>query len=73
MNLNEDVLRLLTIKVDALEEGQSAMLRKREDSDRDDRGDRGGRRFDRGGGGGDRGFRAPRPAEGGNFAQGGEG
>ena len=50
MRINEDVLRVLTIKVDALEEGQSAMLRKREDSDRDDRGDRGDRRprFDRG-------------------------
>ena len=53
--INEDVLRFLTIKVDELEEGPSAMMQKR---DRDDRGDRGG--FgDRGGGGfrdrGDRG------------------
>jgi len=49
LGLNEDVLRLLTIRVDELEEGQSAMLRKREESDRDDRGDRrgGGGRFDR--------------------------
>ncbi len=65
LGLNEDVLRILTLKVDELEEGQSAMLRKREDSDRDDRGDRGDRRggagrFDRG----DRPFRAPRPQEG---------
>ena len=49
MRINEDVIRLLTIRVDAHEEGPSAMLRKREDSDRDDRGERGERR---GGGGG---------------------
>jgi small subunit ribosomal protein S6 len=44
--LNEDVLRYLTIRVEELEEGPSAMMRK---SDRDDRGDRGDRgdRFDR--------------------------
>ena len=43
--LNEDVLRYLTIRVDALEEGPSAMMRKsdRDDRDRGDRGDRGGR------------------------------
>ena len=40
--LNEDVIRFLTIRVDAHEEGPSAMLRK---SDRDDRGDRPGGRF----------------------------
>jgi small subunit ribosomal protein S6 len=34
--LNEDVLRYLTIRVEALEEGPSAMLRK-SDRDRDDR------------------------------------
>ena len=70
MSLNEDVLRILTIRVDEHEEGQSAMLRKREDSDRDDRGDRGDRR---GGGGGrfDRPApRGPRPSEGGYQAQG---
>jgi small subunit ribosomal protein S6 len=39
MGLSEDVLRFLTVKVDAHEEGPSAMLQKR---DRDDRGDRGG-------------------------------
>ena len=50
--LSEDVLRYLTIRVEELEEGPSAMMRK---SDRDDRGDRGGRFGDRGfGGGGDR-------------------
>jgi small subunit ribosomal protein S6 len=55
--LNEDVLRYLTIRVDALEEGPSAMMRK-SDRDRDERGERGDRgdRFDRG----DRGDRGPR-------------
>ncbi|MGE3146041.1 MAG: 30S ribosomal protein S6 [Pseudorhodoplanes sp.] len=59
--LNEDVLRFMTVRVDALEEGPSAMMRK---SDRDDRGERGDRGFgDRGFGGGGRGFdrdRGPR-------------
>lgn len=44
--LHEDVLRYLTIRVDALEDGPSAMMRK-SDRDRDDRvgrDDRGGRR-----------------------------
>ena len=64
MRINEDVIRLLTVRVDKLEEGQSAMLRKRDDSDRDDKGERGDRRggggrFDRGDRGGSRG---PRPA-----------
>jgi small subunit ribosomal protein S6 len=59
MRINEDVLRFLTLRVDAFEEGPSAMLRKREDSDREDRGDRRGR-FDRGDRG-DRGDRADRP------------
>ena len=40
--LNEDVLRYLTIRVEALEEGPSAMMRKSDRDDRD-RGDRGGR------------------------------
>jgi len=51
MGINEDVLRLLTLRVEAHEEVPSAMMRKREDSDRADRGDRGDR--------GDR--RGPRP------------
>jgi small subunit ribosomal protein S6 len=65
--LNEDVLRYLTVRVDAHEEGPSAMMRK---SDRDrDRDDRGGgfrdRDRDRGGDRGgdrrrDRGERPPR-------------
>jgi small subunit ribosomal protein S6 len=51
--LNEDVLRYLTIRVDELEEGPSAMMRRAErDRDRDDRrgdrDDRRGDRFDRG-------------------------
>jgi small subunit ribosomal protein S6 len=40
--LNEDVLRYLTIRVDQLEEGPSAMMRKA-DRDREERGERGGR------------------------------
>jgi small subunit ribosomal protein S6 len=50
--LNEDVVRYLTIRVDAHEDGPSAMMRRTErDRDRDDRRDRG----DRGDRGGDRG------------------
>ena len=45
MRINEDILRFMTIKVEELEEGPSAMLQKR---DRDDRPERGGDRFDRG-------------------------
>ena len=41
--LNEDVLRYLTIRVEAHEEGPSAMMRK-SDRDRDERGGRGERR-----------------------------
>jgi small subunit ribosomal protein S6 len=56
MRLSEDVLRFITIRVDELEEGPSAMMRKVDrDRDRDDRhggGGGGGRdRPDRGGGG----------------------
>jgi small subunit ribosomal protein S6 len=50
--INEDIIRILTIRVDELEEGPSAMMQKR---DRDDRGDRDGR-----GGGGRFGDRGPR-------------
>lgn len=64
--ISEDVLRYITIRVEALEEGPSAMMRK-VDRDRDDRGDRGPRSFgdrDRGdrdrGDRGDRGDRPPR-------------
>ncbi|MEX0852390.1 MAG: 30S ribosomal protein S6 [Bauldia sp.] len=52
--LNEDVLRSLTIRVEAHEEGPSAMMQKR-DRDRDDR--RGGRFGDRERGDRDRGDR----------------
>jgi small subunit ribosomal protein S6 len=69
MRINEDILRFMTVRVDELEEGPSAMLQKRDRDDRDDRGDRGfggggrfgggGGRFGGGGGGG--GGRGPRP------------
>jgi small subunit ribosomal protein S6 len=56
MRINEDILRFMTVRVDELEEGPSAMMQKRDRDDRDgerggrpDRGDRGGDRF-----GGDR-------------------
>jgi small subunit ribosomal protein S6 len=53
--LNEDVVRYLTIRVDAHEDGPSAMMRRAErDRDRDERRDR-GERSDRGDRGGDRG------------------
>ena len=43
MRLNEDVLRFLTVRVEELEEGPSAMLRKDEGGERSERGgDRGG-------------------------------
>src|SRR3954468_22900072 len=43
-NINEDVIRFMTIRVDAHEEGPSAMMRReRSGRDRDDRGDRGDR------------------------------
>jgi len=52
LSINEDVIRFLTIRVDQHEAGPSAMLRKREDADRDER-SRGPR--------GERGERADRP------------
>lgn len=60
MRINEDILRYMTIRIDEIEEGPSAMLRNK---DRDDRPRRGGDRGDRG----DRGPRrdrddAPTPA-----------
>jgi small subunit ribosomal protein S6 len=62
--ISEDVIRYMTIKVDAHEQGPSAMMRRgeRDKRDRDDRGDRGDRgpRGDRGDRG-DRPDRAPRP------------
>ena len=48
MGLNEDILRFITLRVDAHEDGPSAMMRKRDDDDRGDRGERGrGPRGDR--------------------------
>ncbi|GGB33067.1 hypothetical protein GCM10011380_23160 [Sphingomonas metalli] len=49
--INEDVIRYMTVRVDALEQGPSAMMRKQE-RDRERRGERGDR--------GDRPERAPR-------------
>jgi len=48
MRISEDILRFMTIRVDELEEGPSAMMQKRDRDDRD--GERGGRpdRGDRG-------------------------
>ncbi len=59
MGINEDILRFMTLRMEELEEGPSAMMRKREDSDRDDRGERRGPRGDRG----DRPDRPRRPRE----------
>ncbi|WOJ89920.1 30S ribosomal protein S6 [Methylocapsa polymorpha] len=60
LGINEDIIRFMTIRVEALESGQSVMMRKRDDDDRGDRPDRGDRgrgpRPDRG----DRGPRRPR-------------
>jgi small subunit ribosomal protein S6 len=63
--INEDVIRFMTIRVDAHEKGPSAMMRRqeRDRADRGDRGDRGPRgddRGDRGDRGGFRSDRAPR-------------
>ena len=82
MAINEDILRFMTIKVEALEDGPSAMLQKR---DRDERGERGfgdrgfggggrDRGFGGGGGdrGGDRGGRRFRDRDGGDVEAGGE-
>ncbi len=68
MGLHDDIMCVLTIKVDAHEEGPSAIIQAK--NSRDERGGRGGFRGDRGGfRGGDRGDRGdrggdrgPRPA-----------
>jgi len=65
-NINEDVIRFLTLKVDELEAGPSAMMRRNERSERGerDRGDRDrGPRGDRGDRGDRPDFRAPRDEE----------
>lgn len=43
MRIHEDVLRYMTIRVDEIEEGPSAMLRNKDRDDRPRRGDRGSR------------------------------
>ena len=60
MRISEDVLRVLTIRVEALEEGPSAMMQAKNSRDERDRGDR-PRRDDRYGGGGGGGFDRDRP------------
>ena len=64
LSINEDVIRYLTIRVDEHETGPSAMLRKRDDGDREERGR--GPRGDRGerGDRSDRGERGERPERG---------
>jgi small subunit ribosomal protein S6 len=64
MRLHEDVLRQLTVKVEELEEGPSAMMQSKGGRDRDDR-DR-GPRGDRGGDRGPREDRGPRGDRGGD-------
>lgn len=59
--INEDVIRYMTVRVDEHEQGPSAMMRRNERSERD-RGERGGRGRDRDDRG-DRGDRAPRREE----------
>ena len=46
--INEDVIRFMTVKVDKLEDGPTVMMRKSERSERGDRGGRGRDRDDRG-------------------------
>jgi len=69
MSINEDVIRFMTIRVEQLEEGPSAMMRRREREERDGFGDRGGYG---GGFGGDRGggFGGDRGGRGGGFGRG---
>jgi len=61
--INEDIIRFMTIRVDAHEKGPSAMMR-RQERDRSERGDRGPRGDDRGGFRGDRGDRPERAPRG---------
>ena len=57
--INEDIIRFMTVRVDAHEQGPSAMMRRGE-RDRERSRDRGGERGDRGGDRGDRGDRPRR-------------
>lgn len=43
MAISEDIMRFITVRVDELEEGPSAMLQRRDRDDRGDRGERGDR------------------------------
>ncbi|MFN4160099.1 MAG: 30S ribosomal protein S6 [Gemmobacter sp.] len=77
MRLHDDVMRVLTIKVEKHGEGPSVQMQKRDDrdGDRGDRGDRGPRREggfggDRGDRGGDRGDRPDRGGDRGGFDRG---
>jgi small subunit ribosomal protein S6 len=76
MGIQPDILRFMTVKVEAHETEPSAMMRKQDREERGERGDRGDR-GPRGGGfrGGDRGdggstFRSRPPREGGSFRDG---
>ena len=62
MRLHEDVMRVLTVKVDAHEEGPSVQMQRRDDRERGDRPDRGDR--------GDRPERGDRPDRGDRFDRG---
>ncbi len=76
MGIQSDILRFITIKVDALETEPSVMMRKQDRDERGERGDRpdrggfGGGRGGFGGGGGRGGFRGDR--EGGGGFRGGD-
>jgi small subunit ribosomal protein S6 len=74
MRINEDIVRFMSIRVDALEEGPSAFMQSRGGRDRDerDRGDRGDRgdRYRRGDG--ERRESAPAPAPAAVAGDGGE-
>ncbi|HOV02958.1 MAG TPA: 30S ribosomal protein S6 [Hyphomicrobiales bacterium] len=71
MGISEDVLRFMTIRVEELEEGPSAMMQKRDRDDRGDRGDRGDRRGGGFGGRRDRDDRGERRGGGGGGFGGG--
>jgi small subunit ribosomal protein S6 len=65
MRLHDDVMRVMTIRVDAHGEGPSVQMQKRDDrerGDRDDRGGFGGERRERPSFGGDRPDRGDRPS-----------
>ena len=60
MRINEDILRFMTVRVDELEEGPSAMMQKRDRDDRSTATVRWPSRRGRDRGGFDRGERRPR-------------